>query len=75
MSFTAIWYNFTVNGAFSVNANILQRMEVINRNSKDKPLIESDKLYLKVDGKKYSPTFLMKEYELIARSINNPDLY
>lgn len=59
---------------FSVNANMLQRMEVIDNIPKDKLLIESDGSYTKVDGKKYNPKLLMREYELIARSINDPDL-
>jgi len=59
---------------FSVNANMLQRMEVIDRIPKDKLLIESDGPYSKVDEKKYNPKLLMREYELIARSINDPDL-
>lgn len=59
---------------FSVNANMLQRMEIINKIPKDKLLIESDGPYTKVDGKKYNPKLLMREYELIARSINDPDL-
>lgn len=59
---------------FSVNANMLQRMEVVDGIPKDKFLIESDGPYSKVDGKKYNPKFLMREYELIARSINDPDL-
>ncbi len=28
----------------------------------------------KVNGKKYEPQFLIKIYELIARSMNDPDL-
>lgn len=59
---------------FSVNANMLQRMEVIDRIPKDKFLIESDGPYSKVDGKKYNPKFLMRVYELIARSVDDPDL-
>lgn len=59
---------------FSVNANMLQRMEIINRIPRDKLLIESDGPYSKVDGKKYEPQFLMRIYELIAHSVNNPNL-
>ncbi len=59
---------------FSVNANMLQRMEVIDRIPKDKLLIESDGPFSKVYGKKYNPKLLMREYELIARSINDPNL-
>lgn len=59
---------------FSVNANMLQRMEVVNAIPEDKFLIESDGPYSKIDGKKYTPQFLMREYELIARAINDSDL-
>ena len=59
---------------FSVNANMLQRMEIIDRIPKNKLLIESDGPYSKVNGKKYEPQFLIKMYELIARSMNDPDL-
>ena len=59
---------------FSVNANMLQRMEVVNAIPEDKFLIESDGPYSEIDGKKYTPQFLMREYELIARAINDSDL-
>ena len=59
---------------FSINANMLQRMEIIDRIPKNKLLIESDGPYSKVNGKKYEPQFLIKIYELIARSMNDPDL-
>lgn len=49
-------------------------MEIIDRIPKNKLLIESDGPYSKVNGKKYQPQFLIKMYELIARSINDPDL-
>ena len=59
---------------FSINANMLQRMEIIDRIPKNKLLIGSDGPYSKVNGKKYEPQFLIKIYELIARSMNDPDL-
>ena len=59
---------------FSVNANMLQRMEIIDRIPKNKLLIESDGPYSKVNGRKYEPQFLIKMYDLIARSMNEPDL-
>lgn len=59
---------------FSVNANMLKNMTVVNNIPRDKFLIESDGPYSKVDGKRYHPKLLMREYDLIARSINEPDL-
>lgn len=59
---------------FSVNANMLYNMEIINAIPKDKLLIESDGPYSKVDGKKFVPQLLLKEYELISRAIKEPDL-
>lgn len=59
---------------FSVNANMIQRMEIIDKIPENKLLIESDGPYSKVNGKKYEPQFLIEMYELIARSINDPDL-
>lgn len=59
---------------FSVNANMLQNMEIVNAIPKEKLLIESDGPYSKIEGKKYVPELLLKEYELIARAINEPDL-
>lgn len=31
-------------------------------------------VYTKIDGKKYKPQFLMREYELIAKALDDPDL-
>lgn len=59
---------------FSVNANMLQNMEVVRAIPKDKFLIESDGPYSRVDGKRYIPQLLLKEYQIIARAINEPDL-
>ena len=42
--------------------------------SKDRLLIESDGPYSKVDGKKFSPSLLREEYELIAKSLYEPEL-
>lgn len=59
---------------FSVNANMLKNVEVIKRIPKEKILIESDGPHSKVDGKRYEPRLLIREYELIAKAIENPDL-
>lgn len=59
---------------FSVNANMLQNMEIVNAIPREKFLIESDGPYSKVDGKKYTPQLLLTEYQLIARAIKEPDL-
>lgn len=59
---------------FSINANMLNNMDIVNSIPKDRILIESDGPYSKVNGKKYVPQLLMKEYEVIARSMNEPDL-
>ena len=37
-------------------------------------LIESDGPYTKVNGKRFLPSLLLEEYELIAKSINEPEL-
>ena len=49
-------------------------MDVVNIIPKDRLLIESDGPYSKVNGKKFSPTLLLEEYELIAKSLNEPEL-
>lgn len=59
---------------FSVNANMLHNMEIVNAIPREKFLIESDGPYSKVEGKKYTPQLLLKEYQLIARAIKEPDL-
>lgn len=48
--------------------------EIIDRIPNNKLLIESDGPYSKVNCKKYEPIFLIKMYELVARSMNDPDL-
>ena len=40
----------------------------------EKLLVESDGPYSKVDGIKYQPSYLLREYELIARALEEPDL-
>ena len=59
---------------FSVNANMLSNIENIRDIPKDKVLVENDGPYSKVDGIKYQPKFLLREYELIARALEEPDL-
>lgn len=59
---------------FSINANMLKNPEIIRSIPIDKLLIESDGPYTKVDEKKYIPQLLMREYELVAKAIDNPDL-
>ena len=49
-------------------------MDVVNIIPKDRLLIESDGPYSKVNWKKFSPTLLLQEYELIAKSLNEPEL-
>lgn len=49
-------------------------MDVVNIIPKDRLLIEGDGPYSKVNGKKFSPTLLLEEYELIAKSLNEPEL-
>ena len=59
---------------FSVNASMVKNMDVVNKIPKNRLLIESDGPYSKVNGKKFSPTLLLEEYELIAKSLNEPEL-
>ena len=59
---------------FSVNASMVKNMDVVNAIPKDRLLIESDGPYLKVNGKKFSPSLLLEEYELIAKSLDEPEL-
>lgn len=59
---------------FSINANMLCNMERINAVPKEKILVESDGPYSKVDGIKYQPFYLLREYELIAKALEEPDL-
>ena len=59
---------------FSVNANMIRDMKVINSIPRDKLLIESDGPYSKVNGKKFRPQLLREEYEIIAKALNEPEL-
>lgn len=59
---------------FSVNGSMVKNMDVLKTIPKDKLLIESDGPYSKVDGKKFSPSLLREEYELIAKSLDEPEL-
>lgn len=49
-------------------------MDVVNAIPKDRLLIESDGPYSKVNGKKFLPSLLLEEYELIAKSLDEPEL-
>lgn len=49
-------------------------MDVVNAILKDRLLIESDGPYSKVNGTKFSPSLLLEEYELIAKSLAKPEL-
>ena len=53
---------------------MVKNMDVVNIIPKDRLLIEGDGPYSKVNGKKFSPTLLLEEYELIAKSLNEPEL-
>lgn len=60
---------------FSVNANMIKSNNcVINQIPLTRILIESDGPYSKVNGIKYKPQFLKEEYELIAKTIHEPEL-
>lgn len=59
---------------FSVNASMIKNMDVVNVIPKDRLLIESDGPYSKVNGKKFSPSLLLEEYELIAKPLDEPEL-
>lgn len=59
---------------FSINANMLSNVDKIYAVPKGRILVESDGPYSKVDGKKYEPSYLLREYELIAKALEEPDL-
>lgn len=59
---------------FSINANMLSNMDRINAVPRERILVESDGPYSKVEGKKYHPGYLLREYELIAKALAEPDL-
>lgn len=59
---------------FSVDASMIKNRNIVNIIPKDRLLIESDGPYTKVNGKRFLPSLLLEEYELIAKSINEPEL-
>lgn len=59
---------------FSVNGSMVKNMDVLKTIPKDRLLIESDGPYSKVNGKKFLPSLLREEYELIAKSLDEPEL-
>ena len=59
---------------FSVNVHMLKDIEKINIIPKNKILIESDGPYSKICGKKYQPHNLLQMYDLIAKTLNEPNL-
>lgn len=59
---------------FSVNANMLSNVQIVKNIPKNRILIESDGPYSKVEGVKFRPQMLLKEYELIAKALNEPNL-
>lgn len=60
---------------FSVNANMItSNLELVKKIPLKKILIESDGPFSKVDGKKYRPELLLREYEIIAKALDEPDL-
>lgn len=61
---------------FSINANMISST---NKNlllliPKDKILIESDGPFTNVNGKKYEPTLLKQQYNIISNFFNEPEL-
>lgn len=59
---------------FSINGNMVKSTDLINRIPRNKILVESDGPYSKVKGKRYRPDLLVLEYEIIARTLNEPEL-
>ena len=59
---------------FSVNANMIRNVKIVNSIPRDKLLIESDGPYSKVNGKKFRPQLLREEYEYIANALNESEL-
>lgn len=58
---------------FSINANMIKR-GIVNDIIGDRILIESDGPYTNVNGKRYFPSLLFEEYQIIAKALNDPDL-
>lgn len=60
---------------FSINANmIVSNIDLVKKIPLNKILIESDGPFSKVDGKKYSPELLVREYEIIAKALGQANL-
>lgn len=59
---------------FSINASMLSNSERINLIPRERILVESDGPYSKIDEKKYQPSYLLREYELIAKALGETDL-
>lgn len=53
---------------------MMSNMDKINAVPKGRILVESDGPYSKVEGKKYEPSYLLREYELITKHWKKPDL-
>lgn len=60
---------------FSINANmVLSNLKIVKHIPRDKILIESDGPYSRINGIKYKPELLSKEYEIISNKLNEPEL-
>lgn len=59
---------------FSINANMIKNIELINSIPRDKLLIESDGPYSKVNGKKFKPQLLREEYAYLANALDEPEI-
>lgn len=53
---------------------VLSNLKIVKQIPRDKILIESDGPYSRVNGKKYKPELLRKEYEIISNKLNEPEL-
>ena len=53
---------------------MLSNKDKINAVPRGRILVESDGPYSKVDGIKFQPKYLLREYELIAKVLEEPDL-
>ena len=52
----------------------MSNMDKINAVPKGRILVKSDGPYSKVEGKKYEPSYLLREYELITKHWKKTDL-
>lgn len=59
---------------FSINANMMNCHDLINKIPIDRILIESDEPYSKVNGEKFRPQLLETEYEYISDSLGISNL-